>query len=98
MTDIKYLQNLAIQVDIILKEELRNAGLEIDVAEARIYDLRTVGIQGDQRTYAYPAEINLNGKETWPKDFLDKLSSRITNEVKDVNRVVYVLATEEDKK
>ena len=51
-----------------------------------------VGVQGDDRTYAYPAEITLflKGKFVWDLNFIGELSSRITNEIKDINRVVYV--------
>ena len=87
------LQDLAIKVDKILKEELGKADISYDMAEARIYDVKTVGVQGDERTYLYPAEIELrqDGKIIWRPDFLQILSTRITNEVRGVNRVVYVL-------
>ncbi|HLD48850.1 MAG TPA: GMP synthase (glutamine-hydrolyzing), partial [archaeon] len=60
----------------------------------RIYDIKSVGVQGDERTYSYPAEIELrlDGKVVWDAEFSKRLSSRITNEVSGVNRVVYVFA------
>ncbi|MBS3117394.1 hypothetical protein J4430_00755 [Candidatus Woesearchaeota archaeon] len=95
MGNTEELMNLARKVDKILKEELTLASIEHDLAEARIYDLRTVGVQGDQRTYAYPAEITLyrGDKFIWDTEFLEKLSLRVTNEVDSINRVVYVIAT-----
>ena len=95
MEELSDLTGLAKEVDRILKEELNRAGIEHDLAEARIYNVRTVGVQGDMRTYAHPAEITLfqKGSFVWGnKEFLQRLSTRITNEVKDVNRVLYVIA------
>jgi len=98
----KKLQNLAIVVDKILREEIDIAGLEYSFVEARVYNIKTVGVQGDQRTYGHPAEITLkepkhtNGSNYSEKElyeFLEQLSTRVTNEVKDVSRVVYVTGT-----
>ncbi len=87
-----YLQSLAIEVDEILRDELSRSGLDYDFAEARILNIRTVGVQGDDRSYLYPAEINIrkNGRVVWNPDFVARISSRITNGVRGVNRVVYV--------
>ena len=92
---IRHLQSLAIQVDRIMREELTRNKIEYDFAEARILNLRNVGVQGDDRTYDYPAEINItkHGRVVYYPDFAANLSSRITNEVRGVNRVVYVMAT-----
>jgi len=54
---------------------------------ASILPLRSVGVQGDERTYAHPALVE--GARDW--DALDELSTRITNTVGSVNRVVYKL-------
>ena len=93
----KYLQSLAISVDRVMRDELERSGIKYDFAEARILNLRTVGVQGDDRTYDYPAEISITsgGSIVWRPDFAEKLSSRITNEVRGINRVVYVMATRE---
>ena len=90
----KELKKLAMEVDKILKKELKKSRIKYDLASARIYDIRTVGVQGDERTYSYPAEIELmyDGKVVWKPEFIGKLSSRITNEVKGINKVVYVFA------
>ena len=88
------LNNLAEQVESIVKDELKRRRLKYDVAEAEIYNLKSVGVQGDKRTYDYPVQINIrykSGRFNWNKDFLNILSTRITNEVKGVNRVVYLI-------
>lgn len=89
----KELKNLAWSADKILKEELKKENIEYTLAEARIYNIRTVGVQGDYRTYCYPVEITLYQKENfvWNESFLSKLSTRITNEIKGVNKVVYLI-------
>ena len=52
--------------------------------------VRSVGVQGDSRTYAHPCLVC--GKKDW--DVLEKLSTEITNRIKGVNRVVYGLRVE----
>ncbi len=94
-THIEELRDLAIRVDKILKEELKKSKIKHDMAEARIYDVKSVGVQGDERTYTYPAEITLmlDGKVVWKEKLTEKLSYRITNEIKEINRVLYVFAS-----
>ena len=92
----KKLQKLAGKVDAILREELKKNKVRPSFAETRILDCKSVGVQGDERTYGYPAEITLyQGKEfIWKRrtSFLEHLSNRITNEVCGVNRVIYTTA------
>ena len=94
------LMSLAKKVDAILKDELSKADIKYDLAEARMMNLKTVGVQGDQRTYSYPAEIilkidnNYLWEEMWNDNFLGKLSTRITNEIEHINRVVYTTASD----
>lgn len=99
MTNTDELRNLAIRVDKILKEELKKAKINYDMAEARIYDVKSVGVQGDERTYKYPAEIELrlDGKVIWNTRFTDRLSNRITNDIKEINKVLYVFASKKTK-
>ena len=87
------LKNIACKVDKIFKEELKKGNIEYDLAEARIYDLKSVGVQGDHRTYCYINEITLyQGRNfVWDEYFLSRLSTRITNEIKETNRVSYVI-------
>lgn len=85
--------------DLIFREEIANAGLDRSINQyfAVLTNVRSVGVMGDGRTYDYT--IALRGVTTsdfmtadWariPYDVLAKISSRIINEVKNVNRIVY---------
>ena len=85
--------------DLIVREEIVAAGLERDVwqAFAVLVDVRSVGVMGDERTYGHPIIVRAVTSEDamtadWarlPYDLLERLSSRIINEVAGVNRVVY---------
>ena len=87
----------------ILDQEIRAAGLcrEIWQSLAVLLPIRTVGVMGDQRTYehviALRAVTSLDGMTAdWakiPNDVLGKMSNRIINEVKGVNRVVYDISS-----
>jgi GMP synthase (glutamine-hydrolysing) len=86
------------EADAILQEEIRRAGLYRDLWQsfAVIPAIRSVGVQGDERTYAYPIVIRAVTSEDamtadWarlPYDLLETISSRIINEIPGVNRVV----------
>jgi GMP synthase (glutamine-hydrolysing) len=83
--------------DAIVTEEVRRAGLyrELWQSFAVLPVVRTVGVQGDERTYAHPVVIRAVTSDDamtadWarlPYDLLERLSSRIINEVPGVNRV-----------
>ena len=83
--------------DAIVVEEVRRAGLYRDLWQsfAVLPAVRTVGVMGDGRTYAYPIVIRAVSSDDamtadWarlPYDLLERLSSRIINEVEGVNRV-----------
>ncbi|MDS1029180.1 glutamine-hydrolyzing GMP synthase [Bacillota bacterium LX-D] len=87
------------EVDAIVTEEIQNAGLSREVWQyfAVLPDIRSVGVMGDERTYAYTAIIRAVTSHDamtadWarlPYDLLEKMSSRIVNEVPKVNRVAY---------
>ncbi len=87
------------EADAILREEIKNAGLERDIWQyfAVLPDIRSVGVMGDGRTYDYAIGIrgvtSIDGMTSdWariPYDVLEKISVRIVNEVKHVNRVLY---------
>jgi GMP synthase (glutamine-hydrolysing) len=87
------------EADAIVREEIRLAGLEREIwqAFAVLPDIRSVGVMGDERTYAHPIIVRAVTSEDamtadWarlPHDLLDRMSSRIVNEVRGVNRVVY---------
>ncbi len=85
--------------DLIVREEVRDAGLyhEIWQAFAVLLPVRSVGVMGDKRTYAYPIVLRCVGSEDgmtadWsrlPYEVMERISNRIVNEVEGVNRVVY---------
>ena len=85
--------------DFIVREEIRSAGLEREIwqAFAVLADIRSVGVMGDERTYGRPIIVRAVTSEDamtadWarlPYDLLEKISSRIINEVAGINRVVY---------
>ncbi len=87
------------RADAIVREELARAGFEREIWQsfAALLALRSVGVQGDERTYAYPIVVRAVTSEDamtadWariPDDVLEKISNRITAEVRGVNRVVY---------
>jgi GMP synthase (glutamine-hydrolysing) len=85
------------RADAVVTEEVKRAGLyrELWQSFAVLPAVRTVGVMGDERTYAYPIVIRAVTSEDvmtadWarlPYDVLDRLSRRIINEVPGVNRV-----------
>jgi GMP synthase (glutamine-hydrolysing) len=87
------------QADAIVVEEIRRAGLyrEIWQSFAVLPAVRTVGVMGDGRTYEYPIVIRAVTSDDamtadWarlPADVLERMASRIINEVAGVNRVAY---------
>ena len=84
--------------DAILREEIAKAGLQRDIWQyfTAVTNMKSVGVMGDQRTYAYAIAIravtSIDGMTAdWaqiPYDVLSVISSRIVNEVKHVNRVL----------
>jgi GMP synthase (glutamine-hydrolysing) len=85
--------------DAIVVEEVRRAGLLGDIWQsfAVLPVVRSVGVMGDERTYGYPIVLRAVTSEDamtadWarlPYDLLERISSRVVNEVPGVNRVVY---------
>src|ERR1700690_4212254 len=87
------------EADAIAREELTAAGLDRDIWQCPVVllaDVRSVGVQGDGRTYGHPIVLRPVSSEDamtadWtrvPYDVLERISTRITNEVAEVNRVV----------
>jgi len=85
--------------DAIARAELTKAGLDSEIWQCPVVllaDVRSVGVQGDGRTYGHPIVLRPVSSEDamtadWtrlPYDVLSKISNRITNEVRDINRVV----------
>ena len=85
--------------DAIVRSELKRAGLEREIWQsfAVLPDIRSVGVMGDERTYAYPIIVRAVTSEDamtadWariPHDVLASISRRVINEVEGVNRVAY---------
>jgi len=85
--------------DAILREEIKNANLHRSIWQyfTCLPDIRSVGVMGDERTYSHTVVVRAvtsNDAMTadWariPYEVLEKISSRIVNEVEHVNRVVY---------
>ena len=87
------------RADSIAREELTAAGLDNLIWQCPVVllaDVRSVGVQGDDRTYGHPIVLRPVSSEDamtadWtrvPYEVLERISTRITNEVAEVNRVV----------
>jgi len=87
------------EADAIVREELSRAGLDLDIWQCPVVllaDVRSVGVQGDLRTYGHPVVLRPVTSEDamtadWarlPDSLLAAISTRITNEVRQINRVV----------
>ncbi len=92
------------QADFIVRQELQFAGLDRSIWQCPVVllaDVRSVGVQGDGRTYGHPIVLRPVTSEDamtadWarvPDEVLARISNRITNEVKEVNRVVLDLTS-----
>jgi GMP synthase (glutamine-hydrolysing) len=88
------------EADAIVREEIRKAGLDREIWQVfavLLGDVRSVGVQGDERTYGHPIVVRAVTSEDamtadWarlPHDLLARISNRIINEVPQVNRVAY---------
>lgn len=87
------------KADVIIQEELNKAKLmkKIWMAFPVLISIRSVGVQGDERSYKYPIVLRIvESKDAMTANFaripyrvLEKISTRITNEIPEVNRVVY---------
>ena len=87
------------EADAIVRAEIHDAGLDREIwqAFAVLADIRSVGVMGDERTYAHPIIIRAVTSDDamtadWarlPYDLLERMASRIINEVAGINRVVY---------
>jgi GMP synthase (glutamine-hydrolysing) len=90
--------NVLREADSILQQEIRKAGLYRDLWQSFcvLPDVRTVGVQGDERTYGYVVVVRAVTSDDamtadWarlPYDLLETIASRMINELREVNRVV----------
>ncbi len=87
------------EADAIARAELTAAGLDRDIWQFPVVllaEVRSVGVQGDGRTYGHPVVLRPVTSEDamtadWarlPYDVIERISTRITNEVREINRVV----------
>ena len=92
------------KADLIVREELKLASLDREIWQYPVVllaDVRSVGVQGDGRTYGHPIVLRPVSSEDamtadWsrlPYDVLEKISTRITNEVREINRVTLDLTS-----
>jgi GMP synthase (glutamine-hydrolysing) len=91
------------RADAIVRRELAEAGLEREIWQAFgvLPAIRSVGVQGDFRTYAYPLIVRAVTSEDamtadWarlPYEVLERISSRVINEVEGINRVAYDISS-----
>jgi GMP synthase (glutamine-hydrolysing) len=91
------------EADDIFIEEIKSAGLYNEIWQAFVVLLpvKSVGVMGDGRTYEYTVALravtSVDGMTAdWarmPSDVLAKISNRITNELRGINRVVYDIST-----
>ena len=89
--------------DAIFRQEIAAAGLDRDISQyfAVLTDLKTVGVKGDERTYEYLLALRAVATTDFmtadwakiPHDLLDRISTRIVNEVPHINRVVYEITS-----
>ncbi|MBX4191472.1 MAG: glutamine-hydrolyzing GMP synthase [Candidatus Doudnabacteria bacterium] len=87
------------RAQVIIEEELINTKFwkQIWMSFAVLLPIKSVGVQGDERSYKYPVVLRIvESKDAMtanfskiPYEILEKISTRITNEIKEVNRVVY---------
>lgn len=87
------------EADAIYREEIANAGLDKGIGQyfAALTNMRSVGVMGDERTYDYAVALRAVNTVDFmtaesaqiPWEVLGKVTSRIVNEVKGVNRVLY---------
>ena len=91
------------EADWIFRSELRNVGLHKGIWQsyAALLDVRSVGVMGDERTYEHPIVLRAVSSEDAmtaraveiPFEVLEKVATRIVNEVQGVNRVLYDLTS-----
>ncbi|MEY4444623.1 MAG: hypothetical protein RL301_702 [Actinomycetota bacterium] len=92
------------RADLIVRQELHQAGLDREIWQCPVIllaEVRSVGVQGDGRTYGHPIVLRPVSSEDamsadWsrlPYEVLEKISTRITNEVREINRVTLDLTS-----
>lgn len=95
MEEYRKSKELELKIKYIIEEELKKADVLHKRINVLVHQFKTVGVQGDERSYAYPTEIEIISNESKRiyEDCLEKIASRIPNEIKDINRVLYKIKT-----
>lgn len=88
-------KELELQIKTIIEIVLRKASITYEGINIIIHPLKTVGVQGDERTYSYPTEVEIisSEKRRIYEECLEKISTRTTNEIKVINRILYTIKT-----
>ncbi|MBI4170342.1 MAG: hypothetical protein HY514_01510 [Candidatus Aenigmarchaeota archaeon] len=96
---VEYLASLARSADSIVREEVEKSKIAYDFLEVRIIDVLRVGVMGDERSYEYPAMVDLHkdGRPVIDYELMGPIGTRIPNEVKGVNSVVWTTAKRKDE-
>jgi GMP synthase (glutamine-hydrolysing) len=94
---------IAKRADLVVREEIQKAGLDREVSQylAALPDVRTVGVQGDDRVHGYPVVVRAVVTDDFmtadwarlPYEVLSRIGTRIVNEVRGVSRVLYDITT-----
>jgi len=93
MRRLNKLEILTQKAKQIVAEELEKAQIPYKELEIIIHSAKRVGVQGDQRTYCHPLELNFpdcQRKEIYEK-CAEQISTRITNEIPNINGVLYTI-------
>ncbi|MBI3623320.1 hypothetical protein HY212_04565 [Candidatus Pacearchaeota archaeon] len=87
-------ESLEDRIKKVVASKLKEHSLEYDSINVIVmYDIWTVGVQGDERTYRHPVEIGVikNEQVIWNAGFIREMSTEITNKIKEINKVVYTI-------
>jgi len=94
------LSELERKASLIVKQELRNEKKILRrmvyffaKTKVEVYGIKTVGVQGDNRTYEHPVEIEIRfrGKIIYHTDLAKRIGTRIPNKIKGINRVIFTI-------
>tara|TARA_Y100000310_G_scaffold345665_1_gene467973 strand:- start:28928 stop:29269 length:342 start_codon:yes stop_codon:yes gene_type:complete len=88
------IMNDELSIRFMTSSELKVHNVNYDTLEVKILPFKTVGVQGDHRTYLHPVDIGVykNGTPIINHDVMGIMCTKIPNEIKSVNRVIWTLA------
>ena len=95
MKEDRKFKELEPKIKNIVESELRNSSIMFEQINITIHPFKTVGVQGDKRSYAYPDEIEIISSESKRiyEECMEKIASHIPDEIKDINRILYKIKT-----